>query len=120
MSQARHTGKIVLTIPPDPAAPREPGTVLITGGTGTLGGLVARHLAATGRAGHAGAGQPVRPGRARRGRAGRGPGRGRRRGAGGRLRRRRPGALAGLLARVPAGAPADRRWCTRPGCSMTG
>ncbi len=50
MSQARHTGKIVLTIPPDPAAPREPGTVLVTGGTGMLGGLVAGHLAATGRA----------------------------------------------------------------------
>ena len=50
MSQARHTGKIVLTIPPDPAAPRVPGTVLVTGGTGMLGGLVAGHLAATGRA----------------------------------------------------------------------
>ena len=51
MSQARHVGKIVLTVPPDPSAPRRPGTVLITGGTGTLGGLVARHLAAgTGRA----------------------------------------------------------------------
>ena len=50
MSQARHTGKLVLTIPPDPAAPREPGTVLVTGGTGTLGGLTAGHLAATGRA----------------------------------------------------------------------
>ena len=50
MSQARHTGKIVLTIPPDPAAPRPAGTVLITGGTGTLGALVAGHLAATGRA----------------------------------------------------------------------
>jgi acyl transferase domain-containing protein/acyl carrier protein len=50
MSQARHTGKIVLTIPPDPAAPRPAGTVLVTGGTGTLGALVARHLAATGRA----------------------------------------------------------------------
>ncbi|MEV6960773.1 type I polyketide synthase [Streptomyces sp. NPDC051207] len=41
LSQARHTGKLVLTLPrrldPD-------GTVLITGGTGTLGGLVARHL----------------------------------------------------------------------------
>ena len=36
--------------PPDPAAARDPGTVLVTGGTGTLGGLVARHLAATGRA----------------------------------------------------------------------
>ena len=50
MSQARHTGKLVLVVPADPAAPREPGTVLVTGGTGTLGGLVARHLAASGRA----------------------------------------------------------------------
>jgi NADPH:quinone reductase-like Zn-dependent oxidoreductase/acyl carrier protein len=50
MSQARHTGKLVLTVPPDPAAPREAGTVLITGGTGTLGALTARHLAGTGRA----------------------------------------------------------------------
>ena len=43
MSQARHTGKIVLTMPPrlDPTK-----TVLITGATGTLGALVARHLAA--------------------------------------------------------------------------
>ncbi|TDE34841.1 type I polyketide synthase [Actinomadura sp. 6K520] len=41
MSQARHVGKIVLTVPvaPDPA-----GTVLITGGTGALGRRVARHL----------------------------------------------------------------------------
>ncbi|MGW5640457.1 SDR family NAD(P)-dependent oxidoreductase, partial [Streptomyces sp. NPDC003832] len=41
MSQARHVGKVVLTMPPalDPE-----GTVLITGGTGTLGGLLARHL----------------------------------------------------------------------------
>jgi polyketide synthase 12 len=41
MSQARHVGKIVLTVPRrlDPA-----GTVLVTGGTGTLGALVARHL----------------------------------------------------------------------------
>ena len=50
MSQARHTGKLVLTIPPDPAAPRQPGTALVTGGTGTLGALVAGHLAVTGRA----------------------------------------------------------------------
>ncbi|MFL5912380.1 MAG: SDR family NAD(P)-dependent oxidoreductase, partial [Gaiellaceae bacterium] len=43
MREARHVGKIVLTVPqqPDPA-----GTVLITGGTGGLGALVARHLAA--------------------------------------------------------------------------
>ncbi|MDL2082283.1 SDR family NAD(P)-dependent oxidoreductase, partial [Streptomyces sp. GXMU-J15] len=41
MGQARHVGKVVLTMPPvvDPG-----GTVLITGGTGTLGGLLARHL----------------------------------------------------------------------------
>ncbi|MCZ7434199.1 SDR family NAD(P)-dependent oxidoreductase [Streptomyces sp. WMMC1477] len=41
MKQARHTGKIVLRIPPEV----EPsGTVVVTGGTGTLGALVARHL----------------------------------------------------------------------------
>ncbi|XVS68214.1 type I polyketide synthase [Actinosynnema sp. CA-299493] len=41
VSHARHTGKVVLTTP----APLDPaGTVLITGGTGALGGLVARHL----------------------------------------------------------------------------
>ncbi|MEV7776630.1 acyltransferase domain-containing protein, partial [Kitasatospora sp. NPDC086791] len=43
MSQAAHIGKIVLTVP----QPIDPdGTVLITGGTGTLGGRVARHLVA--------------------------------------------------------------------------
>jgi short-subunit dehydrogenase len=42
MAQARHVGKLVLTIPP---TPDPEGTVLITGGTGTLGGLVAGHLA---------------------------------------------------------------------------
>nr|WP_018680913.1 type I polyketide synthase [Actinokineospora enzanensis] len=41
MSQARHVGKIVLTVP----RRRDPeGTVLITGGTGELGGRLARHL----------------------------------------------------------------------------
>ncbi|MFG6202647.1 SDR family NAD(P)-dependent oxidoreductase, partial [Nonomuraea sp. JJY05] len=49
MAQARHTGKIVLTMPrtldPD-------GTVLITGGTGGLGAIVARHLATQHQAGH--------------------------------------------------------------------
>ncbi|WP_055526218.1 type I polyketide synthase [Streptomyces graminilatus] len=41
LSQARHVGKVVLTVlaPLDPA-----GTVLVTGGTGGLGALVARHL----------------------------------------------------------------------------
>ncbi|HMG42358.1 MAG TPA: type I polyketide synthase [Acidimicrobiales bacterium] len=40
MSQGRHVGKIVLTRPGFDSE----GTVLITGGTGTLGGLVARRL----------------------------------------------------------------------------
>jgi polyene macrolide polyketide synthase len=41
MSQAKHIGKIVLTTPRD----WDPeGTVLITGGTGGLGGIFARHL----------------------------------------------------------------------------
>ncbi|WP_344280622.1 SDR family NAD(P)-dependent oxidoreductase, partial [Actinomadura napierensis] len=41
LSQARHIGKVVLTIP---ARTRPDGTTLITGGTGTLGGLIAEHL----------------------------------------------------------------------------
>ncbi|MGH3687434.1 MAG: SDR family NAD(P)-dependent oxidoreductase, partial [Pseudonocardiaceae bacterium] len=41
MSQARHIGKIVFTVP---AAPDLDGTVLITGGTGMLGARVARRL----------------------------------------------------------------------------
>ena len=44
IGQARHTGKIVLTIP---ATADPDGTVLITGGTGGLGGLVAAHLTGT-------------------------------------------------------------------------
>ncbi|MET9252082.1 SDR family NAD(P)-dependent oxidoreductase, partial [Nonomuraea sp. NPDC003709] len=48
MAQARHTGKIILTMPrsldPD-------GTVLITGGTGGLGAILARHLAGEHRVG---------------------------------------------------------------------
>ncbi|SCF11063.1 Acyl transferase domain-containing protein [Micromonospora haikouensis] len=41
VQQARHVGKVVLTVP----APWDPdGTVLLTGGTGLLGGLVARRL----------------------------------------------------------------------------
>ncbi|GHG49683.1 type I polyketide synthase [Streptomyces griseocarneus] len=41
LSQARHVGKLVLTVP---AAPDPEGTVLVTGATGALGGTVARHL----------------------------------------------------------------------------
>ncbi|HYZ82133.1 MAG TPA: SDR family NAD(P)-dependent oxidoreductase, partial [Solirubrobacteraceae bacterium] len=45
LRDGRHVGKIVLTVPqpPDPE-----GTVLVTGGTGTLGALVARDLAQRG------------------------------------------------------------------------
>ncbi|MBI0384725.1 SDR family NAD(P)-dependent oxidoreductase, partial [Streptomyces albiflaviniger] len=42
MSQGRHTGKLVLTLP---RALDPEGTVLVTGGTGALGATVARHLA---------------------------------------------------------------------------
>ncbi|NYV73442.1 type I polyketide synthase, partial [Streptomyces sp. UH6] len=41
VSQARHIGKVVLTMPRTPDAD---GTYLVTGATGTLGGLLARHL----------------------------------------------------------------------------
>jgi acyl transferase domain-containing protein/D-arabinose 1-dehydrogenase-like Zn-dependent alcohol dehydrogenase/acyl carrier protein len=41
MSQSRHTGKNVLTLP---VALNPHGTVLITGGTGALGSLIARHF----------------------------------------------------------------------------
>ncbi|HEX6344774.1 MAG TPA: SDR family NAD(P)-dependent oxidoreductase, partial [Umezawaea sp.] len=45
MSQAKHVGKVVLTVP----RPLDlDGTVLITGATGALGRLVARHLAGQG------------------------------------------------------------------------
>ena len=43
MSQARHVGKNILTMP-TPIDPQ--GTVLVTGGTGKLGGLIAHHLVA--------------------------------------------------------------------------
>ncbi len=41
MREARHVGKVVLTVP---ASLHPEGTVLVTGGTGALGALVARHL----------------------------------------------------------------------------
>ncbi|WP_159073748.1 type I polyketide synthase, partial [Streptomyces sp. RTd22] len=41
LGQAKHVGKVVLTVP---APWRERGTVLVTGGTGGLGAVVARHL----------------------------------------------------------------------------
>ncbi|MFF4324850.1 SDR family NAD(P)-dependent oxidoreductase, partial [Streptomyces sp. NPDC001568] len=65
LSQARHVGKNILTLP----VPIDPeGSVLVTGGTGVLGGLVAewlvsacgvRHLVLVGRRGVAGSGSAV-------------------------------------------------------------
>ncbi|MFC8906831.1 SDR family NAD(P)-dependent oxidoreductase, partial [Micromonospora sp. NPDC057140] len=47
LSQARHVGKVVLTVP----VPVDPdGTTLVTGASGTLAGVVARHLVASGQA----------------------------------------------------------------------
>ncbi|MER7012791.1 SDR family NAD(P)-dependent oxidoreductase [Saccharopolyspora sp. NPDC000359] len=43
LGQAKHVGKVVITLPPA-IAPE--GTVLLTGATGALGGAVARHLVA--------------------------------------------------------------------------
>jgi NADPH:quinone reductase-like Zn-dependent oxidoreductase/NADP-dependent 3-hydroxy acid dehydrogenase YdfG len=50
LSQARHVGKVVLTIPAVTSTVAVGGTVLVTGASGALGGLVARHLAGSGRA----------------------------------------------------------------------
>ncbi|MFF9351722.1 SDR family NAD(P)-dependent oxidoreductase [Streptomyces sp. NPDC014734] len=49
VQQARHVGKVVLTVP---AGLDSHGTVLITGGTGTLGAVIARHLITAYGAGH--------------------------------------------------------------------
>jgi thioesterase domain-containing protein len=105
MSAARHTGKLVLVIPPDPAAPRRAGTVLVTGGTGTLGALVAGHLAGTGRA--RGLVLASRSGPAAAGAAGLAAGLA---GRGAAVQvtacdAADRGALAGLLARIPAAVP---------------
>nr|WP_269440761.1 type I polyketide synthase [Micromonospora tarapacensis] len=48
LRDAKHTGKLVLTMPPT----WRDGTVLVTGASGTLGGAVARHLARNGGARH--------------------------------------------------------------------
>ncbi|QLL10281.1 type I polyketide synthase [Mycobacterium vicinigordonae] len=45
LSQARHTGKVVMTLPGGPGGLAS-GTVLITGGTGMAGSVLARHLVA--------------------------------------------------------------------------
>jgi candicidin polyketide synthase FscB len=49
LRDGRNIGKVVMTIP---HAPDPEGTVLITGGTGALGAVVARHLATTAEIGH--------------------------------------------------------------------
>ncbi|OBI91280.1 type I polyketide synthase [Mycobacterium asiaticum] len=44
VSQARHIGKVVLTLPDGPGVGLSSGTVLITGGTGMAGSVLSRHL----------------------------------------------------------------------------
>jgi polyketide synthase 7 len=44
VSQARHIGKVVLTMPDQISAALGAGTVLITGGTGMAGAVLARHV----------------------------------------------------------------------------
>ncbi|MBW0017711.1 MAG: SDR family NAD(P)-dependent oxidoreductase [Mycobacterium sp.] len=44
VSQARHVGKVVLTLPDGPGVGLAAGTVLITGGTGMAGAALARHM----------------------------------------------------------------------------
>ncbi|WP_193791093.1 type I polyketide synthase [Mycobacterium paraense] len=51
VSQARHTGKVVLTLPEGPGG-LAAGTALITGGTGMAGSALARHLVAKYRVPH--------------------------------------------------------------------
>ncbi len=46
LSQARHVGKVVMTVPNAPGGGLAAGTVLITGGTGMAGSAVARHVVA--------------------------------------------------------------------------
>ncbi|HEY2503026.1 MAG TPA: SDR family NAD(P)-dependent oxidoreductase, partial [Mycobacterium sp.] len=46
LSQARHIGKVVMTLPSGPGGVLAAGTVLITGGTGMAGSTLARHLVA--------------------------------------------------------------------------
>ncbi len=106
VSQARHVGKVVLTMPP---RWNPDGTVLITGGTGGLAGHLARHLVAERGVRHlllASRRGPDAPGadelRAELAEAGRG-------GHDRRVRRRPTAtALATLLARHARRAPPDR------------
>ena len=103
MSQARHIGKIVLSLP----APLDgDGTVLITGGTGALGALVARHLVVEHGVRHLLLVEPSgRGGRGRRRVAGGAGGAGR--GGEGRRPATSPSVreLEGLLASIPAEHP---------------
>ncbi|MGO9692578.1 MAG: type I polyketide synthase [Mycobacterium sp.] len=46
LSQARHIGKVVMTLPFAPGGGLGAGTVLVTGGTGMAGSTLARHLVA--------------------------------------------------------------------------
>ena len=106
ISQARHVGKVVLTHARARCDPD--GTVLVTGGTGTLGGAASPGTwSTTARRPAPAAGQPARradaPGAAETGRRAHRAGR---RGHGRRRRRGRPRtAWPGLLAAVPGRHP---------------
>ena len=52
VSQARHIGKVVLTMPAMLADALAAGTVLVTGGTGMVGGVLARHVVGAYGVGH--------------------------------------------------------------------
>ncbi len=120
MSQGRHVGKNVLRVQ-RPLIGGE-GTVLLTGGTGGLGRLLARHLVvehgvrrlllASRRGPRAPGARELAPGAGRPRRGGRGRG----------VRRRRPRAARGAAGGCAGGVPAARggarrggarRWCDR-------
>ena len=52
VSQARHVGKVVLTMPAMAAEALAAGTVLVTGGTGMVGAVLARHVVGAYGVGH--------------------------------------------------------------------
>ena len=107
VSQARHIGKVVLTMPDGPAG-LAGGTALITGGTGMAGSAVARHLVLPAPRAPCDVAQPQRrTGRRAAGAGGR-VARGRGFGVGGGLRCRRPRWRRESAGAGPAALPGAR------------